>query len=58
MTPAYAIVRRDNFQSPPAVYVKKVVRTLERAEQEVKRLNTLVEGKEIVYSWQYTRIED
>jgi hypothetical protein len=57
----YAIVRWDGFQGAAArpealVTVKAVVRSQDQAEAEVARLNALVEGEDIRYWWQTTRL--
>jgi len=63
-THVYAIVRIDEFydQSTPIenkITVKEVVRSLQEAEAEVARLNTLNESRGAKYFWQTTRlIED
>jgi hypothetical protein len=58
--PAYAIVRIDRFKSGAApedsVTVKEIVFSLDAAEKEVTRLNTLNGPKGAKYFWQATRI--
>jgi hypothetical protein len=58
----YAILRVDMANPPEApaeeaIYVIKVVRSQETAENEVRRLNKLNEAKNYLYFWQVTRLE-
>ena len=57
----YAILRYDGFQGEDArpeiaITVKEIVRSLELAEAEVVRLNSLCAEKNVRYWWQYTRL--
>lgn len=57
---AYAVLRWDRFlgRDAPieeALTVKCVVATAETAEREVARLNSLVEGHDVMYFFQATR---
>jgi hypothetical protein len=64
--PAYAVVRVDSFQFSNAlpedrsdfVYVKEVWWSLEEAEAEVDRLNSLADEKDggSRYQWQHVRV--
>ena len=59
--PVFAVLRVDEFLGPDTplenrVTVKEVVRTLEIAESEVKRLTRLNSGKRCRYFWQATRL--
>jgi hypothetical protein len=58
----YAIIRVDAFHGPETpeeqkISVKKVVRDVAEAEQEVDRLNRLQKASGVRYFWQLTRLE-
>ena len=58
----YAVVRVDEFQGHDVslqdkIRVKAIVSTPEKAESEVKRLNTINADKGCTYFWQLTRLE-
>lgn len=54
----FAIVRVDDYGDSIEKYVtvKEIVRSLDIAESEVKRLNELNAGKHCKYFWQTTRL--
>lgn len=60
-SPAYAIIRVDHYLETTDINtlytVKKIVKSIERAEEEVQRLNDLNKDKKCKYFFQYTRIE-
>lgn len=60
-SPAYAIVRIDDFHGPNTIpedkiMVKEIVFSEEEAEAEVTRLRALNGAKGCRYFWQYTRL--
>jgi hypothetical protein len=57
----FAIIRLDRFLAPDAptqdtVTVTKVLRSLEAANGEVRRLNGLQNDTDVLYFWQTTRL--